>query len=94
MQAASEREVDDARPLASPATLCRLKNRVNHASCVKLSELLVEPFIRSFDAPGNRVFNLTPSPGTPGEGWGEGSSVEKPGFLKIFQTALSPALVS
>jgi hypothetical protein len=51
MQAASERDVDEDRPLASPATLCRLENRVDRAACVELSGLLVELFIESFDSP-------------------------------------------
>jgi hypothetical protein len=51
MQVATERDADEKRPLASPATLCRLENRISHASCVKLSELLVELFIESFDQP-------------------------------------------
>lgn len=45
------RDVDEEHPLASPATLCRLENRVSHASCVALSKLLVELFIESFDSP-------------------------------------------
>jgi hypothetical protein len=51
MQVATERDVDEQRPLASPATLCRLENRVSHASCAGLSKLLVELFIESFDQP-------------------------------------------
>ena len=52
MQVASEAEADgDARPLASPATLCRLENRVDRGACVELSKLLVERFIESFDSP-------------------------------------------
>lgn len=51
MQVATERDADEERPLASPATLCRLENRISRESCVKLSELLVELFIESFDAP-------------------------------------------
>jgi Transposase DDE domain group 1 len=48
MQVASEREADEVRPLASPATLCRLENRVDRGACVQLSKLLVELFIESF----------------------------------------------
>ena len=51
MQAAGERDADEARPPASPATLCRLENRVDRGACVELSKLLVERFIESFDAP-------------------------------------------
>jgi hypothetical protein len=35
--------------MASPATLCRLENRISRRSCVALSKLLVEQFIESFD---------------------------------------------
>ena len=51
MQVASERDAGEARPLASPATLCRLENRVGRSACVELSTLLVELFIESFEAP-------------------------------------------
>ena len=51
MQVAAERDADEERPLASPATLCRLENRISRQSCVALSKLLVELFIESFDAP-------------------------------------------
>jgi hypothetical protein len=51
MQAASERDADPDRPLASPATLCRLENRVDRSACVALGKLLVERFIESFDTP-------------------------------------------
>ena len=65
MQAASERDVDEARPLASPATLCRLENRVDRGACVELSKLLVEQFIESFDAPPDELvldFDATDDP--------------------------------
>lgn len=51
MQVVSEREVDEDRPPASPATLCRLENRVDRSACVALSGLMVELFIESFDSP-------------------------------------------
>ncbi|HEY0796928.1 MAG TPA: IS1380 family transposase [Acidisarcina sp.] len=51
MQVASEQEADADHPLASPATLCRLENRVNRGGCVALSRLLVDLFIESFDEP-------------------------------------------
>jgi hypothetical protein len=49
MQVATGRGADIDRPMASPATLCRLENRVSRRSCVALSRLLVEQFIESFD---------------------------------------------
>ena len=65
MQAASERGVDETRPLASPATLCRLENRVDRSACVELSKLLVELFIESFDTPPEELvldFDATDDP--------------------------------
>jgi hypothetical protein len=65
MQAASERDADEGRPLASPATLCRLENRVDRGACVELSKLLVELFIESFDAPPRELvldFDATDDP--------------------------------
>ena len=65
MQLAAERKVDLERPLGSPATLCRLENRISHQSCVELSKLLVESFIESFDTPPTELildFDATDDP--------------------------------
>jgi hypothetical protein len=65
LQAASERDVDQDRPLASPATLCRLENRVDRRACVALSELQVELFIESFHTPPQELvldFDATDDP--------------------------------
>jgi hypothetical protein len=65
MQVATERDADEEHPLASPATLCRLENRISHGSCAKLSELLVELFIESFDQPPEELildFDATDDP--------------------------------
>ena len=65
MQAATERDADEERPLASPATLCRLENRISRQSCARLSELLVELFIESFDEPPEELvldFDATDDP--------------------------------
>ena len=65
MQVATERGVDECRPLASPATLCRLENRVDRQACVGLSKLLVELFIESFDQPPQELildFDATDDP--------------------------------
>lgn len=40
-------DVDPQRPLASASTLCRLENRVDRRSCVRINKLLVELFIES-----------------------------------------------
>ena len=42
---------DDASTLASPPTLCRLENRIDRASLVRLAAVLVEQFIASFETP-------------------------------------------
>ena len=44
---AGRRDVDPQRPLASASTLCRLENRVDRQSCVRINKLLVELFIES-----------------------------------------------
>jgi Transposase DDE domain group 1 len=65
MQVATERDADEEHPLASPATLCRLENRISHGSCAKLSELLVELFIESFKHPPQELildFDATDDP--------------------------------
>ena len=65
MQVATERDADEERPLASPATLCRLENRVSRRACVDLSKLLVELFIESFDEPPEELvldFDATDDP--------------------------------
>ena len=65
MQVATERGVDEQSPLASPATLCRLENRIDRKTCFALSKLLVEIFIESFDAPPDELildFDATDDP--------------------------------
>jgi hypothetical protein len=65
MQIVTGRGVDDEQPLAGTATLCRLENRVSHATCVQLSKLLVEMFIESFDSPPQELvldFDATDDP--------------------------------
>jgi hypothetical protein len=65
MQVASERDADEGRPLASPATLCRLENRVGRSACVELSKLQVELFIESFETPPEELvldFDATDDP--------------------------------
>ena len=51
LQTLSEKTPDPEASLASPSTLCRLENRVGRKTLVKLSEVLVEQFIASFDQP-------------------------------------------
>jgi hypothetical protein len=46
-QLAGGRGADRQRPLGSPATLCRLENRVDRDACVAINALLVELFVES-----------------------------------------------
>jgi hypothetical protein len=65
MQVATERGANEQVPLASPATLCRLENRIDRKVCVNLSKLLVELFIESFDSPPEELtldFDATDDP--------------------------------
>ena len=55
LQLAAGREPHADRPLASPATLCRLENRVTRGSIVRLQEVLVEQFLSSYDTPPEEV---------------------------------------
>lgn len=55
LQAAAGRLPDEDAPLASPATLCRLEQRVNRRALVRMSQLLVEIFLQSFDAPPEEI---------------------------------------
>jgi hypothetical protein len=54
-QIISDRGVDDERPLASPSTLCRLENRVDRASLVRMAEAFVEQFIGSHKTPPSEI---------------------------------------
>jgi hypothetical protein len=52
-------------PLASPSTLCRLENRVNRKALVKLSKVLVDQFLDSYDQPPQEItldFDATDDP--------------------------------
>jgi len=65
LQLLTERGVDPARPLASPATLCRLENGVDRETLVRISEVFLEQFIAGFDAPPEELildFDATDDP--------------------------------
>jgi hypothetical protein len=65
MQLATERGVNAQAPLGSPATLCRLENRIDRQACVDLSSLLLDLFIESFDSPPDELvldFDATDDP--------------------------------
>ena len=64
-QPVSDRDADQALPLASPATPCRLENLVVREARVEMSKLLVELFIESFDSPPTELaldFDATDDP--------------------------------
>jgi hypothetical protein len=48
-------DVGPDRPLTSASTLCRLENRVDRKTCVRINQLLVELFIESHKAPPKQV---------------------------------------
>jgi len=51
MQIVTERGVQADAPLAAPPTLCRLENRVDRASLVRMAQVFVESFIDSHATP-------------------------------------------
>jgi DDE family transposase len=58
-------DVDPDRPLASASTLCRLENRIDRQTCVRINRLLVELFIESHKTPPKEVvldFDATDDP--------------------------------
>lgn len=58
-------DVDPDRPLASASTLCRLENRIDRQTCVKINQLLVELFVESHKTPPAEIildFDATDDP--------------------------------
>jgi hypothetical protein len=58
-------DVDPDRPLASASTLCRLENRIDRQTCVRINQLLVELFIESHKTPPTEIildFDATNDP--------------------------------
>jgi hypothetical protein len=51
----AEMNYSDNYPLASPATLSRLENRVDAKTCLKLHEVLVDTFLDSFQVPPDEI---------------------------------------
>lgn len=65
LQTAVDCEPEEDSPLASPPTLCRLENRVNHKSSVRMSKILVDTFLTSHDKPPKEItldFDATDDP--------------------------------
>ena len=54
-QVLAERRPDPDKPLASPATLCRLENGLDRSSLVRVSGVLVEQFIGSYKRPPKQL---------------------------------------
>jgi hypothetical protein len=55
LQAAAGVECEEDQPMASPSTLCRLENRVFRKTLVRLSRILVDQFIASYDSPPEEI---------------------------------------
>lgn len=55
LQVAAGVEAEEDQPMASPSTLCRLENRVFRKTLVRLSKILVDQFIASYDAPPEEI---------------------------------------
>lgn len=65
LQTAVDCEPDEESPLASPPTLCRLENRVKRRALVRMSQVLVETFLNSYDKPPQEItldFDATDDP--------------------------------
>ncbi len=65
LQVASGVSPIEAQPMASPSTLCRLENRVLRQTLVRLSKILVDQFIASYDSPPEEItldFDATDDP--------------------------------
>jgi Transposase DDE domain group 1 len=59
LQLAAGKDPDQALPLASPPTLCRLENRVDRKALVKIAEVLVDQFIAShLDPPEHLILDF------------------------------------
>jgi hypothetical protein len=65
LQVAAGKTAEEAFPLASPSTLCRLENRVDRKALIEMSKLFVERFLASYaEAPDEIVldFDATDDP--------------------------------
>ena len=65
LQLAAGREPHQQQPLGSPATLCRLENRITRGSMVRLHEVLVEQFLACHATPPAEIvldFDATDDP--------------------------------
>jgi hypothetical protein len=59
LQLAAGKDPDEALPLASPPTLCRLENRVDRKALVQVAEVLVDQFLAShLDPPEHLILDF------------------------------------
>ena len=65
LQVAAGVTPEEDEPMASPSTLCRLENRVLRQTLVRLSKILVDQFIASYETPPDEItldFDATDDP--------------------------------
>jgi hypothetical protein len=65
LQVAAGKLPDPKMPLASPPTLCRLENRIDRATLVRLAEVLVDQFLAAHPSPPEHLildFDATDDP--------------------------------
>lgn len=55
LQTAARCSPEEDEPLASPSTLCRLENRITRKTLVRLSAVLVNQFLDSYDKPPDEM---------------------------------------
>ena len=55
LQLAAGKTAEEDKPLASPPTLCRLENRVDRKSLVRMSQLFVDHFLASHKEPPKEI---------------------------------------
>jgi hypothetical protein len=65
LQVAAGVSPTEEQPMASPSTLCRLENRIMRQTLVRLSKILVDQFIASYETPPDEItldFDATDDP--------------------------------
>lgn len=55
LQTVAGREPDEEKPLASPATLCRLENRITRATIWRLHKVLIDQYLQAYDGPPESI---------------------------------------
>ena len=65
LQLLTDRGIDPVLALASPATLCRMENVVDHQANVRIAGVFVEQFLAAYDSPPDEIildFDATDDP--------------------------------